>query len=670
MTSSKQVQVLAMMSVLAGALSLGGCGEAGDDGKSGTDGEDGAPGDDGDDGAPGEDGAPGSDGEPGDDGMNAPSLRFAPVGFPMTTAEKQTATATAKAWVNGQDVEMGGYKTIQRSGNKPQADVDSVFGRMTDKMGNALKVGGDDYVSSAADFSSLLQVGSKVFSVTHFESRPGGMYVTELAQSATGELTAISTKPVDFSAWDGLWVPCAGSVTPWNTHLGGEEYPTNARAYNEVPDLATFVTNATYSGTYSYDRGMYRYFGLDIDTDVDNAGAGDGIPDNLTLAQIKAAFNPYAYGYPVEVTVTEAGAATPAKHFAMGRMALELAYVMPDKKTVYMTDDGTNVGFFMYITDVASDLSAGTLYAAKWIQTSGAGAGAADLVWISLGHATQAEVAPFIQGSSKLAFGDLFETEAPVANACSAGFKHVIAEGREECLKLKAGMELPASRLETRRYANYLGATMEFRKEEGIAFDPNTRTLFVAMSEVNNGMEDAGSKDFGGANDIRLAKNDCGAVYGLDVGPDAVIGSDYVAADWYTVIAGAPVAYPAGSPFQYNTCSVNGLANPDNVTFVHNFSTLIIGEDSGAGHQNDSIWSLDMTTSKLTRILTTPYGSETTSPYWYPNINGFAYLKAVIQHPYGEADGQYDEATMSTLAPEAAGKAAYDGYIGPFPAMD
>lgn len=26
------------------------------------------------------------------------------------------------------------------------------------------------------------------------------------------------------SDWGGLWTPCAGSVTPWNTHIGSEEY--------------------------------------------------------------------------------------------------------------------------------------------------------------------------------------------------------------------------------------------------------------------------------------------------------------------------------------------------------------------------------------------------------------------------------------------------------------
>ncbi len=32
------------------------------------------------------------------------------------------------------------------------------------------------------------------------------------------------------------------------------------------------------------------------------------------------------------------------KHYLLGRIAIELAYVMPDRRTVYTTDDGTNVG--------------------------------------------------------------------------------------------------------------------------------------------------------------------------------------------------------------------------------------------------------------------------------------------------------------------------------------
>ncbi|WP_232371211.1 hypothetical protein [Desulfogranum marinum] len=52
----------------------------------------------------------------------------------------------------------------------------------------------------------------------------------------------------------------------------------------------------------------------------------------------------------------------------MGRVAIELAYVIPDNKTTYISDDGTNVGFFMFVAGKTKDLSAGNLYSAKWDQ--------------------------------------------------------------------------------------------------------------------------------------------------------------------------------------------------------------------------------------------------------------------------------------------------------------
>ena len=57
------------------------------------------------------------------------------------------------------------------------------------------------------------------------------------------------TKPLDFSAHGGVWVPCAGSVTPWETHLGSEEYEPDAKDF--------------YSGdgdTGSRVRDFLRYF--------------------------------------------------------------------------------------------------------------------------------------------------------------------------------------------------------------------------------------------------------------------------------------------------------------------------------------------------------------------------------------------------------------------------
>ncbi|MCC0030274.1 MAG: DUF839 domain-containing protein [Brucellaceae bacterium] len=519
---------------------------------------------------------------------------------------------------------------------------------MTDRNGNVVKsADGSEHISVDADFTSLLPVGGKLYSVTHFESRPGAMYISELAQDAEGNLTAVSTKPVDFSAFGGLWVPCAGSVTPWTTHLGSEEYPADARSIEEATALDQID---------DYDFPMVRYEGLD--------------PASMTLEQFKDAYKPYRYGYPTEIVVTEDGSATAHKHFSMGRVAVELAKVLPDNKTAYISDDGTNVGLFRYVADAEGDLSAGTLYAAKWKQTSDEGAGAADLEWVDLGHADDASVQKLIEAGTK--FSDIFET-ADMADdgSCGDGFMASNAEGRAECLKVKPGMEMAASRLETRRYASMMGATTEFRKMEGIAYDPDHNKVYLAMSEVAKAMEGGSKGDKGGRDDIKLAKNSCGAVYSLD------LDASMTATKMSTLVVGKPMtdeqkaaaADPncdsahnmCGAAAEANTCDIDGIANPDNITYIPGYNTLIIGEDTGSGHQNDVIWSMNLGDGSLTRIFSTPYGSETTSPYWYSDVNGHGYLMAVVQHPYGESD----EDKLS----DAADARAYVGYIGPFPAM-
>jgi len=75
--------------------------------------------------------------------------------------------------------------------------------------------------------------------------------------------------------------------------------------------------------------------------------------------------NPYAYGWPVEVTVDAEGTTQVAKRYAIGRVALELPHVMPDRRTAYLTDDGTNAGLYLFVADREGDLSAGTLCAAR-----------------------------------------------------------------------------------------------------------------------------------------------------------------------------------------------------------------------------------------------------------------------------------------------------------------
>ncbi len=583
-------------------------------------------------------------------------LTFTGIHAPLSEEDKRAILTSASEIKTGDKTLLLNlkYNTFARSGDKIG---DTLFGQVVDKNGQPLKeIDGTPMISNSNEFTSLLPIGDRLFSVSQFESRPGAMFLMELNQNPdNGELSVKDLWQIDQADIDGGWVHCAGSVTPWTTHLGSEEYEPNARE---------FVTGAD-AAKDKYSAPFLDYFGGD-----------------------QSQWNPYQLGWNIEVKVTAKDSnakpeATPTKHYAMGRLAFELAYVMPDKKTVYMTDDGTNVGLYMFIADKEEDLSAGTLYAMKWNQTDASGVGAADLAWVSLGHSSNKEISPYVRGDKQVKFADIFDTaEASADNSCPEGFTSInTGDNKQECLRIKSGMEKVASRLETRRYAAMMGATTELRKEEGITFDPTRNKLYLSISEVARGMESykkngkkSSSYDQGGSNDIKLAGyNNCGAVYQLDVAHNGVMGSNYVATRIYPLIAGIPAdqrfgdgihnsiqANPADFANEQNLCNINGIANPDNVTYMSGWDKLIIGEDTGEGHQNDVIWAFDLNDQSLTRIQTTPYGSETTSPYWYPNINGWSYLISVVQHPYGESDE--DKADSSDV------KRAYTGYIGPFPA--
>lgn len=550
----------------------------------------------------------------------AGTIKFAEVPVPASDFEKRAVIASSHAVVDGKSVAVG-FKLILRSGDKPVKQGtgahSAVFGQLFDIAGKPIFAeDGSLRISNLSDFSSLIQADrNQLYMVSHFEDRPAAMYLTELKQTESGDLIPERTRPLDFSHVNGGWVHCAGSVTPWGSHLGSEEYPPNALKRDSL----------TGSIDDFYDA-MGAYFGGDL-----------------------LAVNPYDYGYPVEVTVKHFDNAAVRKHYAMGRSSIELAYVMPNQKTVYISDDGTNVGLYRFEADIEGDLSSGRLFAAKWLQTSAEGVGNANISWIDLGHANDKDIKQYL--NNKITFKDIFAYEMPSDTGCSREFTEINTTDGRECLKIKPGMEKAASRMETRRFAALRGATTEWRKMEGITYNPDRQQLYIAMSEISNGMEDNHSKyDLGGYNDIKVAKNACGAVYALDV------DDDFVAVNMRALVAGTEEQTP------HNACALNGLANPDNITYMPGYHTLIIGEDAGSGHQNDAIWAYNVDNQQLTRIVTTPYGSEAISPYFYPNINGHAYIMTVVQHPYGESDEDKLE-NPSELR-------AYTGYLGPFPAMD
>merc|ERR1719221_1576789 len=95
-------------------------------------------------------------------------------------------------------------------------------------------------------------------------------------------------------------------------------------------------------------------------------------------------------------------------------------------------------------------------------------------------------------------------------------------------------------------------------------------------------------------------------------------------------------------------CDIFSISNPDNIAFMTGHDKLLIGEDTSK-HHNNAVWVYDMPTQSLSRILTVPIKAETTGVYWFPDINGYAYITCQVQHPADSAYGH--NGTVGYLGP-------------------
>jgi secreted PhoX family phosphatase len=476
---------------------------------------------------------------------------------------------------------------------------------------------GDPAIAETADANSLLAVGGKLFLVNHWEyddiladgrkanqakdwySRmPMGMNLSEIKQDKkTGRLGVKSQQPIDFSSVNGGWVFCFGSQTPWNTHFGGEE---DYDLYF-VPGEKAFKT--TQAGLKAMSEVYFRG---------------------------KQQANPYHYGYHVEVAIKENGSHEITKHYQMGRGTWEMAIFANDGRTAFYGDDGAYSGLFMFVAHAPNlPKAGGTLYAAKWQQTSpdGSDGGTANFTWVKLGASHYNEIKAMIDKGVKI--DDIFE----FSMAERSGFVPTRAGSAETIwLRLKPGMETAAAFLETRRYAAYLGATTEFTKGEGVAINHADKKLYYAMSYIQGSMK---AKDGGPADDIRLKENNAGATYTFDMAgkqmdsSGQLIASDFVPVRAYVepALLGRPIKADALG----NTADPEFVANTDNVFFSEKMRTLFIGEDSGT-HQNNYVWAYNVDSKKLTRILSLAAGAESTGLQVVDNLNGHAYIMSNNQH--------------------------------------
>ncbi|HEY9102953.1 PhoX family protein [Chitinimonas sp.] len=509
---------------------------------------------------------------------------------------------------NGGTILAGGYYDI----NKQPIIDKSVAGKER------------PFYSDCPDGSSILTLananvpgikGKAVFAVVQFEyttrdqslastygQLPSPIAILTLDQDqTTGKLSLVKYHNVDTTSVNGLWITCGASLSPWGTHLSSEEYE---------PDANTIATNT-----------QFQAFSRNLFGDASKA-------------------NPYHYGHLPEVTVNPDGTGSIKKHFCLGRISHELVQVMPDKRTVLMGDDATNGGLFMFIADKEADLSAGTLYVAKWTQTSGTGPGAGNLSWIKLGSATSAEIKAL---ADTLKAADIMDIKT--SDPADTSFTKIPFSGKSNWVRVKPGMEKAAAFLETHRYAALAGGSLGFTKMEGTTVNAKDKVAYSAMSYIQSTMLD-------GSGGIKVEGPLSGAVYALNLkGGQKDLAGNAINSEWVPVDMAPPAAL-IGEDLKTadalgNLSNPDKIANPDNIKFSEKLRTLFIGEDSGR-HVNNFLWAYNVDTKVLSRILSVPAGAESTGLHAVDEINGWTYIMSNFQHP-GDWESPLHDKVKPTL---------------------
>ncbi|TNF43300.1 MAG: DUF839 domain-containing protein [Epsilonproteobacteria bacterium] len=585
------------------------------------------------------------------------AIAFAPVSIASNESEKTQMRVSPSITVHYSDnttvTHDLSYNVLAKMGD---TIGEGKMGLMTDINGKPILKGKDEDISDGPDGNSLISVGSRHYLLTHMEEAPGVLYHTEV-KVENGLFTAIDTKPVDLSEMGGTIINCASSKTHYGSHLGGEEDYSLNSIYADVK--SPFYTDCALDGTGNTVQGLADYFCLYVDRM--NQYLVDDTIDKKS-GYNGARFSPYNYGYIVEVQPQEDGTTKSAKHYVTGKYTPELAVMMPDAKTLYMSDDGTAKGFWKFVSDTPIETFQenweGTLYAAKVTQRSAENGGSFDLLWIALGHASDSEIKAMIKRKMKLT--DIFEITKPNENGtCVMGTK-VYEDGQYECLTLKPCQEKAAAFLESRKYAAYKGATTEFRKEEGLTYDKESNALYVAMSSIDKSMEDnyKGSEP---TNHIRLDKNICGAVYKVS------LDENYSGTKMEAMVVGKPLEVGDTYADEWG-CHPDSIANPDNITYIgHNI--LLISEDSKY-HVNNMSWAYNTQTKTLTRIASLPIGGEVTGVDTAV-VDGKGILLINTQHPFQDnpkaADGSQPNSALIERASDDQLKATI-GYFDGLPA--
>ena len=397
--------------------------------------------------------------------------------------------------------------------------------------------------SKKPDYNAFVPIntnGTHGFLYTAWEDRPAGISQLELEwDSASSEWSVLSSRMLDLSSINGGWVFCFGSMSPWGSPLFSEElYFDNTQYWND--DSSRYHSDQTKLEHY---LGHYP--------------------------------NPYDYGYIVEIENAASVEPDFVRHHAMGRFSHENAEVMPDERTVYLTDDGYDTVLFKFVADTAGDLSSGTLYGAKVAQdnTRDSAITGFDVEWMEMASSSNAEIQTWIGDYDGITTDDFVSGQNSYITDEEI---NDWAEGRlNEDLNgdgtIGSAVDDRVAFLESRKAAAALGASDEWNKMEGVAFNEKSPdSLYLAMSRIESAMSD-------GRDDIDVTQNSCGIVYRMTLGDGWNVNRIDPA------ISGGPYMSSA-----QNQCDINNLAGPDNLVVLDD-GRVLIGEDTNK-HESNMVW--------------------------------------------------------------------------------
>ncbi len=434
-------------------------------------------------------------------------------------------------------------------------------------------ISGDKIIeNNAPDFNGYVSTGEgEGYLFTNWESYPGGVSRMKIEKDEFGSWSVAEAMMVDFDSVGGTAANCFGSVSPWGTPLSSEEW----------------IVRST----------------VDSTTDASWNDPANTSTDNLEALTAPDFPNPYRYGYTVEITNATSDKPVPVKHYTIGRYEHENSTVMPDRRTVYSSQDDTGGVLFKFVADADEDLSSGTIYGAKLVQDAGSTEPATtgfDVTWVEIASGDNATIEAWISEYDGIDTSDYVDGETSYmtladVQAWANGDANYpsVADGGSAVTAGQA-MDDRSAFLESRQAAKMKGATAEWRKLEGISInhdraleavggveaianeDVTAAYMYMGIADLDNTLID----DEG---DIQLSARvkDCGGVY------RAKLEENYNLARIEPVVMGGTYRSSLTGALR---CDVEQLSQPDNVIVMRD-GRIIIGEDGF--QENNTLWMYD-----------------------------------------------------------------------------